>query len=288
MKLVTSRYILEKAKNNGYALGAFNIYNLELLKAVVKAASDMKSPVIIQTTTGTVKYAGANYLVSIAETAAEENDIPIVLHFDHASDVDLIKEAVKAGYTSVMIDGSRLPYEENVEITSEVVEFAHKYDAVVEAELGKIGGTEDDMTGGKSEFTDPDTAVDFVKKTGIDSLAVAIGTAHGLYDGEPSLDFERLKVIRGKVNIPLVLHGASGVGDESLARAVDLGINKVNIATELKIPFADKIKEHFEVSPEDKDPRSYLKSGMEAVTEVVRKKIKILNAEDRADFEKYK
>jgi tagatose 1,6-diphosphate aldolase GatY/KbaY len=277
MKLVTSKEIFRKAQEGRYAIGAFNIHNLETLQAVLDGASELNSPVIIQTTPGTVEWAGIDYLIAILRTAARANNIPIVLHLDHARDFGLIEKAIKQGYTSVMIDGSHLSYQENLEITQKVVRLAHRYDVVVEAELGKIGGREENIVGGEDDFTDPEVAVDFVEKTGIDSLAVAIGTAHGLYQGETKLDFERLEEIRKRVEIPLVLHGASDIPDEKVKKAIKLGISKVNISTELKIAFTTAIKEFLTVS-EENDPRKYLEPGKKAITELVKKKINVFRS----------
>ncbi len=263
MALVNTKKMLNDAKSNGYAVGAFNIHNLETLKAVVKAAYEMNSPLILQTTPGTIKYAGEDYIAAIAKVASEKYDIPIALHLDHGNSFDIVVRCLKAGYTSVMFDGSMLSYEQNVAATKKVVEIAHAVDVTVEAELGNIVGVEDDMYVNEdiNAFTDPKMATDFVEKTGIDSLAIAIGTAHGLYKGEVRLDFDRLKEIRRLIDIPLVLHGASGVPDNLVRKAIEFGINKLNIATELKIPFANAIKEIFENSPTESDPRKYLLPG---------------------------
>lgn len=284
MALVNTNKMLHQAKINGYAVGAFNIHNLETLKAVVKSASEMNSPVILQTTPGTIKHAGEDYIASIARTASEKYNIPIALHLDHGNSFELVVRCIRAGYTSVMIDASMMDYEKNIDTTKKVVEIAHAVGISVEAELGSIAGVEDDLylNDDKKSYTDPDTAVDFVKRTGIDSLAIAIGTAHGLYKGEVRLDFERLKEIRSLIDIPLVLHGASGVPDDLVKKAIDLGINKINIATELKIPFANSIKEVFRQSPDESDPRKYLSNGEKSVEEVVKEKIKLFGCNDRA------
>lgn len=284
MPLVNTKKMLEDAKKNKYAVGAFNVHNLETLKAVVKAAYEMKSPLILQTTPGTIKHAGEDYIAAMAKVASEKYDIPIALHLDHGNSFELVVKCIRAGYTSVMIDGSMLPYEENVELTKKVVEVAHAAGVTVEAELGSIVGVEDDMyvKEDKSAFTDPKMAADFVEKTGVDSLAIAIGTAHGMYKGEVKLDFERLKEIASLVDIPLVLHGASGVPDELVKKAIALGICKLNIATELKIPFANAIKEVFKNNPDESDPRKFLAPGEKAIEEVVKEKIKLFDCGGRA------
>jgi tagatose 1,6-diphosphate aldolase GatY/KbaY len=276
--------MLEDAKKNKYAVGAFNVHNLETLKAVAKAAYEMRSPLILQTTPGTIKHAGEDYIAAMAKVASEKYDIPIALHLDHGNSFDLVVKCIRAGYTSVMIDGSMLSYEQNVELTKKVVEVAHAAGVTVEAELGSIVGVEDDMyvKEDKSAFTDPEMAADFVEKTGVDSLAIAIGTAHGMYKGEVKLDFERLKEIASLVDIPLVLHGASGVPDELVKKAIALGICKLNIATELKIPFANAIKEVFKNNPDESDPRKFLAPGERAIEEVVKEKIKLFGCGERA------
>jgi len=277
MALVNTKKMLDDAKLNGYAVGAFNIHNLETLKAVVKAAYEMNSPLILQTTPGTIKHAGEDYIAAIAKVASEKYDIPIALHLDHGNSFDIVIRCLRAGYTSVMFDGSMLPYEQNVAATKKVVEIAHAAGVTVEAELGNIVGVEDEMYVNEdtNAFTDPKMVVDFVEKTGVDSLAIAIGTAHGLYKGEVKLDFDRLKEIRSLVDIPLVLHGASGVPDNLVRKAIEMGINKLNIATELKIPFANAIKEVFRNDPSESDPRKYLAPGEKSVEDVVKEKIKL-------------
>jgi len=283
VSLVNTKKMLEDAKKNKYAVGAFNVHNLETLKAVAKAAYEMRSPLILQTTPGTIKHAGEDYIAAMAKVASEKYDIPIALHLDHGNSFDLVVKCIRAGYTSVMIDGSELSYEQNVELTKKVVEVAHAVGVTVEAELGSIVGVEDDMyvKEDKSAFTDPEMAADFVEKTGVDSLAIAIGTAHGMYKGEVKLDFERLKEIASLVDIPLVLHGASGVPDELVKKAIALGICKLNIATELKIPFANAIKEVFKNNPDESDPRKFLAPGEKAIEEVVKEKIKLFGCGER-------
>jgi len=211
-------------------------------------------------------------------------DIPIALHLDHATSYQQVVECIRAGYTSVMIDGSKLPYDENVALTRKVVELAHYAGVSVEAELGKVGGTEDDLTVDEREatFTVPEEAVKFIEDTGVDYLAIAIGTAHGVYKWEPKLDLERLKKIRSMVSVPLVLHGASGVPDDGLRDAIACGINKINLATDLKIPMARAIRDIFMVDPDEDDPRKYLGAAREAVEAVVRDKIRVIGCNGKA------
>jgi len=285
MALVNPLKMINKAREKKVAIAAFNIHNMETIQAVVEAAAEERAPVIIQTTPGTLKHAGIPYVAACVKVASELYDIPIALHLDHCPSYSTIVKCIQSGYTSVMIDGSHLSYEENVALVSKVVETAHYAGVAVEGELGRIGGTEDDMTIDEREatFTVPEEALAFVKATGIDTLAVAIGTAHGEYKWEPKLDFERLMKIRDLVDVPLVLHGASGVPDESIRKAVANGICKINIATELKIPMAHAIQEVFRTNPKENDPRNYMGAAKIAVKEVVRQKIRLCGCNGLAD-----
>ena len=283
MSILSTRQMLLNAQRDGYAVPAFNIHNLETLQVVVDTAVEMRSPVIIAGTPSTIEYAGAEYINAMAEVAAHKYDIPIAIHLDHFEDVEAIKRNIDIGFKSCMIDASKLEFEKNIAKVKEVVDYAHKFDATVEAELGKLGGQEDDLIVDEKDamYTNPNDAAEFVKKTGIDSLAVAIGTAHGLYKGEPKLDFERLKEIRSKVEVPLVLHGASDVPDELVMKAISLGICKVNVATDLKIPFSGALKEYFNEHPEANDPRKYMTPGKEAMKKIVEHKIQICGSANR-------
>ena len=274
MGLVTTKKFLLDAQKNGYGICGFNIHNLETLKAATSTAFEERAPIILQATPGTVQFAGADYLASMAKVASEKYDIPIAMHLDHGEDYGMVMECLRAGFTSIMIDGSQHPYDENIAMVKKVVEAAHLMGVPVEAELGMIGGIEDDLVAEVNDlYTDPKVAVDFVAKTGIDSLAIAIGTAHGLYKKKPQLDFDRLAQIRQKVAIPLVLHGASDLPDESVRRCIELGINKINIATELKIAFSGAIKTVFNTKSEENDPRKLFTPGIEAMKAVVKNKI---------------
>ena len=282
--ILSTREMLLKAQREGYAVPAFNIHNMETLQVVAETAMEMKSPVIIAGTPSTIEdYAGPDYIKAMAEVAANKYDVPIAIHLDHFEDVEAIKRDIDIGFKSCMIDASKKPFEENIAIVKDVVEYAHRYDAVVEAELGKLGGREDDLVVDEKDtrYTNPDDAAEFVNKTNVDSLAIAIGTAHGLYKGEPKLDFERLKEIRSKVSIPLVLHGASDVPDELVKEAISLGICKVNVATDLKIPFADAVKKFFNENSKESDPRKYMTPGKEAMKEIVKHKIEVCGSANR-------
>ncbi|MDU5108513.1 tagatose bisphosphate family class II aldolase [Clostridium sp.] len=284
MKILSTREMLKKAQREGYAVPAFNIHNLETLEVVVETAAELKSPVILAGTPSTIAYAGGEFIVAMAETAAEKYNIPIAIHLDHFEVVEEIKHFINLGFRSVMIDASHEEFEKNIEIVKEVVEYAHKYDVTVEAELGRLGGQEDDLIVDEkdSKYTNPKQAREYVEKTGIDSLAVAIGTAHGLYKGEAKIDFDRLKEIRDMVDVPLVLHGASDIPDELVKRAISLGVCKVNVATDLKIPFSDAVKKYFIENPDANDPRKYMTPGKEAMKKVVEHKIMVCGSNGRA------
>lgn len=285
MPLVNPLYFLQKAREKGIAIAAFNVHNLETIQAVVEGAAEERSPVMIQTTPGTLKHAGIPYVAACVKEAGRLYDIPIALHVDHCPSYETIVQCIQHGYTSVMIDGSMLPYEENVALVRKVVETAHYAGVAVEGELGRIGGTEDDMTVDDEDafFTVPSEAREFTEATGIDFLAVAIGTAHGIYKGEPKLQFDRLSAIREVVDLPLVLHGASGIGESSIKEAIRRGICKINIATELKIPMAEAIKQTFAKRPEENDPRNYMGAAKIAVKKVVQEKIRMCGSNGFAD-----
>lgn len=283
-KLTSTKNMLESAMQGGYAIPAFNIHNLETIQVVLETAAELKSPVILAGTPSTIDYAGDKYIKAIAEAAVRDLEIPLAIHLDHFEEFELIKKHIDAGFTSCMIDASHLSFEDNIAAVKEVVEYAHRFDVTVEAELGRLVGVEDDLEVDSSlgAYTDPDLAAEFVERTGIDSLAIAIGTCHGLYKGTPELDFERLVEIKNKVNVPLVLHGASDVPDELVEKAISLGISKVNVATDLKIPFSDAVKEYFIANPTANDPRKYMTPGKEAMKEVVKHKILVCGSNNRA------
>ena len=251
MPLVNVDTLLTAAEEGGYAVGAFNCNNMEIVQAIMMAAEAEKSPVIIQASQGAINYAGLNYIVSLVKTAAEASTVPVALHLDHGTSFDQVIQCIGNGFTSVMIDWSKPPLEENIAVTNQILSVARPLGISVEAELGKIGGTEDNVTVSEREatFTDPAEAEYFVQQTGIRSLAVAIGTAHGQYKGEPKLDFERLSQIKERVQIPLVLHGSSGVPDEALREAVKRGVRKINIDTNLREASAQPVKKWQNASP---------------------------------------
>lgn len=281
--LKNTKEMLIKAQKEGYAVPAFNIHNLETMQVVLEAANEMRSPVILAGTPSTFKYAGRDYLQAIVEVAAKKYNIPIALHLDHHEKFIDIKESIDLGTKSVMIDASYCSFEENIALVKEVVEYARLRGISVEAELGSLVGQEDDLVvdENNANYTDPYQAKEFVERTGIDSLAISIGTAHGLYKVEPKLDFERLEKIRELVDIPLVLHGASGISVNDVRKCIERGICKVNIATELKIPFSDALKSYFNNNPDANDPRHYMEPAKLAMKEVVIDKIKMCMSENR-------
>ena len=273
--LVTSKEILSKASDDNYAVGAFNINNMECLQAIISAAEEKDAPVIIQTTEGAIKYAGVEYLSAMVKIAAQNSKAPIALHLDHGTTYEIIVKCIASGWTSVMIDASKYNLEKNIQITKEIVKIAHSCGVSVEAELGKLPGIEDSINVSEEDalHTDPKEAELFVNETNIDSLAISIGTAHGLYKGIPKLDFERLSEINNLITIPLVLHGASGVSNSDLKEAIKRGINKINIDTDLRIAFAEGCKEIFKNDPSEYDPRKICGNARAMVQKVVEEKI---------------
>lgn len=275
MPLVTTKKMLQDAQDGHYAVGAFNVENMEMIMAVIEAVEELSAPVIMQTTPSTVKYAGMDYYLANVKAAAARAAVPVAIHLDHGSSFALAMQALRTGYTSIMIDGSHEGFEENIAVTKAVVAACSPSDIPVEAELGKVGGKEDDLDGGEGDgYTDPQQAKEFAERTGASSLAVAIGTAHGLYKGEPKLDQERLSEIRRLVSIPLVLHGASGVPDEAVREAISRGICKVNYATELRIAYSDGVKSVLNANPDTIDPKKYGAAGKEFVKAFVMEKMK--------------
>lgn len=277
MPLVSSTPMLQKARKEGYGICAFNVHTLEMLQGVVEAAEETQSPLILQTTVGTVKHLGADYVAAAAKVAADRSSIPIALHLDHCTDLDIIVRCIRAGYTSVMIDASMHPFEENVRQTKEVVRMANAIGINVEAELGKVGGVEDDIVVSEDDalMADPDECVRFIKLTGVSTLAPAIGTAHGIYKGDPNIDFSRIETIAKKVSVPLVLHGGSGIPEDQVKRCVSLGMAKMNVATEIRIVFSDAIKAVFMENPNENDPRKYMIPAKKALKEAAIEKMRL-------------
>ncbi|SFK81721.1 tagatose 1,6-diphosphate aldolase GatY/KbaY [Paenibacillus sp. 1_12] len=284
MPLVSSTALLQVARSRGYGIGAFNVHTLEMLQAVVDAAEETNSPLILQSTVGTVKHLGADYLVAAATTAANRSSVPIALHLDHCTDFDMIIHCIRAGYTSVMIDASMYAFEENVAQTKRIVDIARAAGVNVEAELGKVGGVEDDIVVAEHEalLADPEECARFIELTGVPTLAPAIGTAHGIYKGDPNIDFERIRQVADRVSVPLVLHGGSGIPEEQVKRCISLGMSKMNIATEIRIVFSDAIKQVFAHNPDENDPRKYMVPAKKAVKEAAMEKMRMLGSIGKA------
>ena len=305
MALVTTKEMFAKALVSDYAIGAFNVNNMEIVQGIVDAAKIEKAPLILQVSAGARKFARPAYLLKLVEAAIEDTGLDICLHLDHGEDFDICKKCVDDGFTSVMVDGSKHPFEENIALTKQVVEYAHAHGVVVEAELGKLAGVEDNISVDErsAKFTDPDEAAEFVERTGVDSLAIAIGTSHGAYKfkGDPYLDFDRLKEIHALIpETPLVLHGAStvlrefvdrcneyggqipgaqGVPEEMIREATKYGICKVNIDTDLRLAMTAEIRRFLIESPSEFDPRKYLGPARDAIQRMVQHKIRdVLNA----------
>lgn len=281
--LVTTKELLLDAQRSKYAVGAFNVENMEMVIAVIRSAENTKSPVIMQTTPGTVKYAGADMYFANIKAAAERASVPVACHLDHGNSLAIVVQAFRAGYTSIMIDGSKLSFADNIAITKSVTEICHASNIPVEAELGRVGGKEDNLDNGDDNpYTDPDEASEFVEKTECDSLAVAVGTAHGVYKGTPQINFDVLEKIRKVVNIPLVLHGTSGVPDEQVIRCVSMGMCKVNYATDLRIAYTYGVKKYIKENPGVFDPKKYGSYGIDEVTRYVTERMRVLGSCGRA------
>lgn len=280
MAYVTSKEMLLKAQKGGYAVPALNAENLEMIQAIIEAASETNSPVIIQTTPSTVNYLTLNEAYAMVYAMANKASVPVCLHLDHCESFEGVMQAIKAGYSSVMIDGSKSDFETNVSLTEKVVSSAHAMSVPVEAELGTVGGKEDSLSGHVA-YTDPDKAVEFAEKTGIDIFAVAIGTSHGIYKAEPKLDFDLLKKIKQRISIPLVLHGASGIPDDMIKETIKCGICKVNFATELRIAATKAVRLAL-TDTEMFDPKKYLGPARQAVKELAISKIKLCGSKNKA------
>jgi fructose-bisphosphate aldolase class II len=283
MSLVTVKELLDNAKKGGYAVGAFNCNNMEIVQAIVAAAEAENAPVIIQASQGAIKYAGLEYIVALVDISAKNTKVPVALHLDHGTNFDQVVQCIRYGFTSVMIDGSKHSLEDNIALTKKVVEIARAVGVSTEAELGKIGGTEDDISVSDKDamLTDPKDVKYFVEQTAVDALAVAIGTAHGQYKFEPKLDFERLAKIRDLVDIPIVLHGSSGVPDKDIQKAISLGVRKVNIDTNIREAFVRGVREAVQ-DPKEIDPRKILGPARVQMTEIVREKIRIFGSSGKA------
>ncbi len=298
MPLIGPHDMFKKAYAGGYAIGGFNVNNMEIIQGIMQAAAQENSPVILQVSAGARKYAGQNYIMKLVEAALLEADVPVVIHLDHGPDFEMCKACIDGGFTSVMIDGSHLSFEENIAVTKQVVDYAHDKGVWVEAELGKLAGVEEHVSSDEHVYTDPDEAIEFVERTKCDSLAIAIGTSHGAYKfkGEAKLDFPRLeKIAAGLPNVPLVLHGASsvpeefvnmcneyggnvggakGVPEEMLRKAAAMAVCKINVDTDIRLALTASIRKFMVEQPEQFDPRGYLNPARTAVKDMVAHKIR--------------
>ena len=311
MPLVNTKEMLKKAYNGGYAVGAFNVNNMEIVQGITEACRDLNSPVILQVSSGARKYASHTYLIKLVEAAVAETPVPIALHLDHGDSFELCKSCIDGGFTSVMIDGSHLPYEENIALAKKVVEYAHPRNVTVEAELGRLAGIEDEVnvSAENASYTDPAQVEDFVERTGVDSLAIAIGTSHGAYKfkpgQKPQLRFDILREIEARLpNFPIVLHGASsvipefveqinanggqmpdaiGIPEEMLREAAKMAVCKINIDSDLRLAITATIRKHLFENPSHFDPRQYLKPAREAIYNMVNHKIEhVLGSANKA------
>ena len=307
---VTNKQLMDVAMKNGFALGAFNVNNMEIVQGIVSAAKEANAPLILQVSKGAREYAGRTYIMKLAEAAEKDSNLPIAIHLDHGDTFELCKQVIDDGFTSVMIDGSHSPFEENIKLTKQVVDYAHPKGVSVEAELGKLVGEQFDVGEGSKVaadaiYTVPEEAKEFVERTNCDSLAVAIGTSHGAYKfkSEPKIDLERLQKIRNLVKVPLVLHGSSsvlpeyvemcnkygggikdskGVPEDQIMKAVKIGVQKVNIDTDLRLAMTAGIRKVFAENPAEFDPRKYLSPARALITQVVKRKLTILGCEGKA------
>lgn len=302
--LANTKTLLKKAQRQHYAIGHFNINNLEMVQGIVQAANNLKSPVILATSEGAIEYAGINFLYELAKTASDLSTVPIALHLDHGQNLKIIKQAIKLGYSSIMFDGSHYPFEKNVRLTKQIVQLAHKKNISVEAELGTIGGAEDTVKAKQIIYTDPEKAQEFVKRTGCDFLAVAIGTSHGAYKfkAQAKLNIKLLKELKQKVKVPLVLHGGSsvpnnivkqaqrygaklsgvkGVPDAQIKTAIKNGICKINTDTDLRIAFDAAVRKFEKNNPQDIDPRHMLSPARNLITKVVEHRIKVFGSKNK-------
>ncbi|MFT9486108.1 MAG: class II fructose-1,6-bisphosphate aldolase [Tepidibacillus sp.] len=284
MPLVSMTEMLQKAKAGKYAVGQFNMNNLEFTQAIIEAAVEENSPVILGVSEGAARYMGLEYTIAMAKAAAETANIPIALHLDHGSSFEVAMKFIRAGFSSVMFDGSHHPFEENITLTKKVVEAAHAMGVSVEGELGTIGGVEDDLSVEEEDakLAKPEEAIEFYKQTGVDALAIAVGSAHGMYKGVPKIHHDIIEAVSKQIDIPLVLHGGSGIPDEDITKAIAAGIGKINVNTENQVALTNTIREIFAKDAKVYDPRKYLGPGREAMKEVVRGKIRLFGSNGKA------
>lgn len=282
MPLTTTLDLLRDAQKGHYAVGAFNVENMEMAQAIIAAAEELRAPVILQTTPSTLRYAQPEMYCAMVRSLARRASVPVAMHLDHGDSYELCVRAFRAGYTSIMIDGSKLPLEENIALTRRVVELCAPAGVPVEGELGRVGGKEDDLVCENAGYTDPDEAVRFEAETGLSSMAVGIGTAHGVYKETPVLNVDLVSKLQSVLTVPMVMHGASGLTDEAVRDCIARGICKVNFATELRMAYTDAVRKVLAEKPEAFDPKVYGKAGREAVKEAVKTRIRVCGSAGRA------
>lgn len=284
MPLVSMNEFLPKAKANKFAVGQFNMNNLEFAQAITEAAIEEKSPFIFGVSEGALKYMGIEYTVAIAEAAAKQSGLPIALHLDHGSSFEVAMKCIRAGFSSVMFDGSHYTLEENIRLTKEVVKTAHAMGVSVEGELGTIGGVEDDISVDEehASLAKPEEAIRFYEETGVDCLAIAVGTAHGMYKGEPKIHYDIIEQVAKAVPVPIVLHGGSGVPDEAIRLSIAAGVGKINVNTENQVACTEAIRDVLNKDGKVYDPRKYLTPAKKAMVEVVKTKIRLFGSSGQA------
>lgn len=284
MPLVSMNTFLPQAKKEGFAVGQFNMNNLEFVQAIAAAAAEERSPFIFGASEGAIRYMGLDNVVALAKVAAKESGVPVALHLDHGSSFDVVMKCIRAGFSSVMFDGSHYPFEENIRLTKKVVEAAHAVGVSVEAELGTIGGVEDDLEVAEEDahLANPEEAIRFWEETRVDALAIAVGTAHGMYKGEPKIRYDIIEKVASSIEAPIVLHGGSGVPDESIKKAIAAGVGKINVNTENQVAMVKVVRELLDQNPNMIDPRKYLGPAREAMKEVVKGKMRLFGSSGRA------
>ncbi len=284
MPLVSMNAFLPQAKKEGFAVGQFNVNNLEFVQAIIEAGKEERSPLIFGASEGAIRYMGLNNVVALAKAAAEEADVPVALHLDHGSSFEVVMKCIRAGFSSVMFDGSHYPFEENIRLTKKVVEAAHAVGVSVEGELGTIGGVEDDLNVSEEDaaLADPEQAIRFWEETKVDAMAIAVGTAHGMYKGEPKIRYDIIEKVASQIEAPIVLHGGSGVPDEYIKKAVSLGVGKINVNTENQVAMVKVVRELLDKNPDMIDPRKYLGPAREAIKETVKAKMRLFGSSGKA------
>lgn len=283
MPLVSMNEFLPRAKSEGFAVGQFNMNNLEFVQAIIEAGKEEQSPLIFGASEGAIRYMGLSNVVALAKVAAKESGLPVALHLDHGSSFEMVIKCIRAGFSSVMFDGSHYPLEENIRLTKKVVEVAHSVGVSVEGELGTIGGVEDDLEVAEEDamIANPEEAIRFWEETLVDALAIAVGTAHGMYKGEPKIRYDIIEKVSKQVEAPIVLHGGSGVPDESIRKAIQLGVGKINVNTENQVASSNVVRQLLAEQPDMIDPRKYLGPAREAIKEVVKSKMRLFGSSNQ-------